>query len=280
MRAAFVTALCLISPLATEARIFIGRQPSASKKEHHVVAPEAEHKLQTSETFCSMACTEEAEDGGHDASSTCVTDCEAKLDNCLQKTAVDSVEHRQCKKDVLATYDKKRELHKKHTKPLKAKLVSSKEGPVMQGQCEDVCGSSVNSTCITQCEAEIYQCINSTVPEEVEAGQREACFEQVLEKYKKFKAEWDANHPYLVRHADQQARSKDHHELTAAERKAIHDQCEKWCSEGHRTASSTCVTDCETDMYQCRMSTLPNEMDERKECRQRAEEKYSTHHFF
>merc|ERR1719183_443578 len=67
------------------------------------------------------------------------------------------------------------------------------------------------------------------------------------------------------------------HVLTAEEIAAIHDECEKTC--GHDVnleTSSMCITNCETEIYQCVKETLPQEKKagERDSCHDEVLAKY------
>lgn len=150
---------------------------------------------------------------------------------------------------------------------------------VVRNKCAGVCGENVNSSCITSCEMEMYQCIDHTLPHEEAEGKREECFKKVLKKYEGFKEEWNATHGLVARHdatiTNATKNATAHYVVTDADRKMIKDVCDAACTKaGGGAPSSMCVTHCETDMYRCIKETLPDEMDERKKCRKDTQAKY------
>jgi len=233
---------------------------------------------------CDLAC-------GDNAPKNCVADCHSAVLQCMTSAGVaDTKETRRCRKDILTSIKHVRtlSLREEPNKTMVNKTaILAADQKVVRNKCADVCGEDVDSSCITNCEMEMYSCINSTLPDEVAAGKREECFEEVLEKYKGFKEEWNSTHGFVAHHdfnATTKARhdvnttSKNatvHYTVTEADRKMIKDVCDAACAKaGGGAPSSMCVTHCETDMYRCIKETLPDEMDERKKCRADTQAKY------
>jgi len=237
---------------------------------------------------CELAC-------GDDAPKNCVADCNSAVYQCMTDAGVtDTKEIQRCRKQILTGIKHVRtfSLAEQPNKTLTNKTaVLAADQKAVRNKCAGVCGDNVNSSCITSCEMEMYQCINSTLPDEVAEGKREECFEKVLKKYEGFKEEWNATHGFAVHH-ESNAKSVNksvarhdinvsttnatvHYTVTEADRKMIKDVCNAACSKaGGGSPSSMCITHCETDMYRCIKETLPDEMDTRKKCREDTQAKY------
>jgi len=159
------------------------------KSRQHVPFP-VEEKDQKVDVMCENACS----GGTSESSSTCVTECEAKVYECARKVLVQNATMRaKCQTDVLTSYKKAPAEKKASTRGIKNVTKDR-----IYDECSAVCGDNVNSTCITNCEMEMYQCRDHTLPSEVESGDRDACEKKVLEKYKGFKADWDEDHALLM----------------------------------------------------------------------------------
>lgn len=259
---------------------------------------------------CDLAC-------GDDAPKKCVPDCNSAVLHCMEANSVSNVkEVQQCRKQILTGIKRARTFIPSQIKafPIIASDNSSRNNAsskqtgnaslpnktavlaadpiIVSDKCEGVCGQNVNSSCVTSCEMELYQCIDHTLPDEEAEGEREECFEKVLAKYKGFQKEWNATHGFVERH-DFNTATKNltatrtgnanttaanatvYYKVTEADMKMIKDVCDAACTKaGGGAPSSMCVTHCETDMYRCIKETLPDEMDERKQCRKDTQAKY------
>jgi len=250
---------------------------------------------------CDLAC-------GDDAPKRCVADCNSAILSCISTAKVQHTkETERCRKEILTGI--------KHVRTMDLSLkqqpnttlsnnatkqpnntsanntaILAADQKVIRNECAAACGDNVNSSCVTSCEMEMYQCIDHTLPKEEAEGKREECFKKVIEKYKGFKEEWNSTHGLVARHDVNTSTSKAvrvnaknssnatlHYQVTEADMKMIKDVCNAACTKASGkdgAPSSMCITHCETDMYRCIKETLPDEMDERKQCRKDTEEKY------
>lgn len=288
---------------------------------------------------CNLAC-------GDDAPKKCVPDCNSAIVQCIN--VHDIKETQRCRKELLTGIKRVRTFtgidhqtvlnlgnlpdktlpiestsilaadpkllgNNTRTKAANTTILAA-DRKLVRNKCAAACGQNVNSSCITGCEMEMYQCIDHTLPKEEAAGEREKCFKKVLEKYSKFQEEWEASHGFVARHnvnttstnatlrkvkttksvTEQNvnkttkkvpvqkvnvttAKAKTYYMVTDADRKMIKDVCNAACTKaGEGAPSSMCITHCETDMYRCIKETLPDEMDERKKCRKDTQAKYES----
>jgi len=259
---------------------------------------DARPKASESAADCDLAC-------GEGAPKNCVPDCNAAVYQCIN--VADTAETQKCRNDILKGIKRIRTMTFPVTKSDKTTTLAAKrdvqqlpnktltgntttlaaDRKVFRNECAAACGDDVDSSCITKCETEMYQCRNSTLPHEEAEGKRKECYEEVLDKYKSFKKEWNATHGFVARQhvnvtnanaSKGQNNTKSmavHYTLTKDDEKMIKDVCNAACSKaGGGAPSSMCVTHCQTDMYRCIKETLPDEMDERKKCRKDTEAKY------
>jgi len=240
---------------------------------------------------CVLAC-------GDGAPKNCVDDCNSAVYQCINNGGVaNAKETQRCRKEILTGIKRVRTLSLNalpNTTQTNKTTILAADQKLVRNKCHGVCGQNVNSSCVTECEMEMYSCIDSTLPDEVAEGKREECFKKVLKKYEGFKKEWNATHGFVARHdinvstakeINVTATTKDingtttnatvYYKVTDADRKMIKDVCNAACTKaGGGAPSSMCVTHCETDMYRCIKETLPNEMDDRKKCRSDTQAKY------
>lgn len=247
-------------------------------------------KASESAADCDLAC-------GEDAPKNCVTDCNSAVYQCIN--VANTSETQKCRKDILKGIKRirsislrlaKRDLQQVPNKTLADNTtILAADRKLVRNDCAAACGDNVNSSCVTSCEMEMYACIDHTLPHEVAEGKREECFKKVLEKYKGFKEEWNATHGLVARHdakvttaatlttKNETKNVTAHYTVTQEDMKMIKDVCNAACTKaGGGAPSSMCITHCETDMYRCIKETLPNEMDERKQCRKDTQAKYET----
>jgi len=127
----------------------------------------------------------------------------------------------------------------------------------IHGQCEAACGEGVDSSCIPQCEIEIYTCRNHAS----HTDEHKQCNDDIMKKYSEFGAQWDAQH-FIAKLASST--------LSEADRRVIHGECEAACGNG---VDSSCVPQCEIEMYTCR--SYASHTDEHKKCNDDVIKKYT-----
>merc|ERR1719446_752459 len=88
------------------------------------------------------------------------------------------------------------------------------------GRCRNSCGVGVDSSCVPQCQVEMYWCLDHDPP--YESDKRDSCMNEVEDKYKKFGAEWDAIHPYLLLHSKN---GLERFFISAKEQVGVADRC-------------------------------------------------------
>jgi len=115
---------------------------------------------------------------------------------------------------------------------------------------------------------EMYSCIDTTLPSEME--KRGKCQKEVIEKFSKFQEKWASEPAGEGKHLFVNTQKGSH--VTEDQRKMIRDQCASACGAG---ADSSCVTECQMEMYSCIDTTLPSEMEKRGKCQKEVIEKFS-----
>merc|ERR1719265_3116991 len=198
---------------------------------------------------CQSAC-------GAGADSSCVAECEMEMYSCIDHTLPNEMEKRgKSQEDVLKKFKKFQEKWAS-AKPGEGKhfflntthdgvndALTEEQRAVIKKKCAAACGSNADSHCYTGCEVEMYACIDHTLPNEMD--KRETCKDDVIKKYESYTS--------LVRH------------VANDQLKMIRGQCQSACGAG---ADSSCVTECEMEMYSCIDHTLPNEMEKRGKCQE------------
>jgi len=155
-------------------------------------------------------------------------------------------------------------------------------------ECQNACENDGDSYCVTACRTEMYACLDSTLPPEMQ--ERAACQKEVLKKYGKYEASG------LLADGDVDPVGVPQPSTTAAtttpfpcrERCAGKDSssncwtecdtafsCKDLCAD--QASPSTCRTECDTAKYACIDSTLPTEMDKRAKCRENVKERFSNY---
>lgn len=211
--------------------------------------------------------------GKHDADSKCITGCEAEMYRCHNHNITvpeGQKKYDNCESRVLNKYQYQFALaHLLGSKSRNVTHLSKAE----QDRCKNACSADwkTESKCLTSCEAALYRChnYNVTVPEEKQLF--EDCEKRVLHEHE------NSAHTQLTAHkalnissSHTVARSRG---FDAAALQGIRDSCHSSC--GHNPSSS-CLTGCEVEMYQCRdhNSTQPEGKKARDACEDAALEKW------
>lgn len=209
---------------------FVRRHQWANAEDHMAIKDE-----------CQIAC-------GKGVDSSCVPECQVRLYGCLdydRKVPEGAKEYKKCQKRVLNTYTqfgKNWEATHPYTSDL---LLRSKGGITAsdidqaQDECVAACGKGVDSSCVPECQVRLYACLDHDrkVPEGLKKYKE--CEKDVIETYRKFAADWDATHPYLLavgRHIS----AKDLH--------LIRDKCAADCASDTK---KSCAPTCQTSLYAC-----------------------------
>lgn len=190
---------------------------------------------------CTKAC-------GKGVDSSCVPECQVRLYGCLdydRKTAEGAKQYEGCEKQVLTTYSRFAE-DWEATHPYLTALMLRQKRQVSavdidhaQDKCADACGKGVDSSCVPECQVKMYTCLDHDRKVSEGLKKYEECEKKVIDEYKKFAADWEATHPYLLaigRHAG------------AKDLRSIHDRCVADCGAGSK---GTCVPRCQTKSYTC-----------------------------
>jgi len=143
---------------------------------------------------CTEACG-----GGVD--SSCVPECQVKLYSCLdndRKTDEGAKKYGKCKAQVLAKYEKfADDWDAAHPYLLAVRRhVGSAELLRIEDKCHGACGKGVDSSCVPECQVEMYSCLDHDRKTKDGATKYDECEASVISEYKKFGANWDDVHPY------------------------------------------------------------------------------------
>lgn len=204
------------------------------KKNMAVCAADVEHVHDK----CVAAC-------GKGADSSCVPECQVKLYACLDhdRTVPEGKEkHAECEKDVLEEYRNFAATWNK-THPYLLAVghadADAKTLDEINTGCTEACGIRVDSSCVPECQVNMYSCLDHDRKTEEGSKKYKKCTAEVLSKYERFADDWDAAHPYLLavrRH------------VGSAELQRVQDKCADVCGKG---VDSSCVPECQVDMYAC-----------------------------
>merc|ERR1719223_2534243 len=108
-------------------------------------------------------------------------------------------------------------------------------------QCGDWCAArpgGTDSHCVTDCQAEMYQCNDHNTTRTEEKAAHDGCVAKVQAKFTAASA--------------QNPETTDAHLLAKkADEVSKRDHCGNWCAGRPGGADSHCVTDCQAEMYQC-----------------------------
>jgi len=149
---------------------------------------------------------EEMRDGCVDAcgvgvDSSCVPECQVKMYTCLdhdRKTEDGAKKYKKCTSEVLAKYEQfADDWDAAHPYLLAVhRHVSSVELARVEDKCTDACGKGVDSSCVPECQVEMYQCLDHDRKTEEGAKLYDECESKVIAEYTDFGAKWNATHPY------------------------------------------------------------------------------------
>mmetsp|Transcript_115374 Transcript_115374/g.327251 ORF Transcript_115374/g.327251 Transcript_115374/m.327251 type:complete len:198 (-) Transcript_115374:20-613(-) len=192
MRGALAGALLLAvaarAALATRVR---GR--NVTRRAAAVLSEEARAELGRA---CGGAC-------GAWADATCRPSCEVEMYGCL---AEEAPRQEACRAGARAKYEAFQGRWNA-THLLGRRAAGSEElRASVETECREACGPYADSSCAPRCEVEIYNCVflgpdgygmHDVDPERKAKIERmkSECKEEVLDKYRKFSAEWDENGP-------------------------------------------------------------------------------------
>lgn len=102
-------------------------------------------------------------------------------------------------------------------------------------KCKDACGDDSDSSCVPECEVQMYWCFDFRKSKRVHH-----CQNNVIEEFKTFSKVWDQRHPYFLNVAKRA--------LAPGDKQVAHAKCDAACSP---LAESTCVPQCELQMFWC-----------------------------
>lgn len=208
-------------------------------------------------SLCKAAC-------GASADSSCVPQCETELYACLDHNSIEQADAREsCKQEVLNRY--KDFVSNWNATHFFQKRLSTERAAV-RGQCEAICGPTVDSDCAIKCEVEMYACLDHNSIEEADARQK--CVADVAAKF----GNYDASHS--KDRAVQLVANKANH--IASLKARSHELCISVCTKGLEVENSLCVTPCETEMYKC--LALGDDAAEEKKCSEEVAAKYRSFH--
>jgi len=121
--------------------------------------------------------------------------------SCLdhdRKTDDGAKKYKKCTAEVLAKYEKfADDWDAAHPYLLAVRRhVSSIELARLQDKCHDACGKGVDSSCVPECQVEMYTCLDHD--RKTAEGEKlyDECEKKVTDEYKDFGKKWDEVHPY------------------------------------------------------------------------------------
>lgn len=207
---------------------------------------------------------------GKGVDSSCVPECQVKLYGCLdydRKTSEGAKQYQECETKVLDTYAKFSE-NWEATHPYTTDLLLRSKGKIgatdfdqVQDECVEACGTGVDTSCVPECQVQMYQCLDHDrkVPEG--SKKYEECKKKALETYRNFAADWEATHPYLL--------AVGHH-TSAKELHSIQDRCDADCGGNSK---KSCAPRCQTAAYTCLRIDASEAASEYKTCTEGAKAK-------
>jgi len=201
--------------------------------------------------------------------SSCVVECQVQMYTCLdhdRKTLKGSARYLNCTDKVVKKYEKFAadwDATHPYLLSLKNKVDANKLQAIYDG-CTDACGDGVDSSCVPECQVQMYRCLDHDSKTEEGAVKYKKCEQDVLTKYEAFADDWDATHPYLLairRHA------------SAAQLQDIFDDCVVACG---KDVDSSCVPECQVQSYTCLDNDVhvPEGAEQYKACKEEVIKKY------
>lgn len=157
---------------------------------------------------CKEAC-------GEGVDSSCIPKCETEMYWCLDHNntvASGAKLFRECKEEVTEKFknfgSEWNSTHGSfvaatngtHQVTSSSRVISAAERKAIEDMCNSACGTGVDSSCVPQCQTEMYRCLDhDTTPgyewdtEQVEAAPKliKECQDKVAEKYRSFGENWN-----------------------------------------------------------------------------------------
>jgi hypothetical protein len=192
----------------------------------------AAEELAAVDKACTTAC-------GLGLDASCEPECEVQMYGCIENS--NAQQYTDCTRKVIQRYEKfASDWNTAHSHLLARRGHADAEllEELHEG-CADACGNGVDSSCVPECQAKLYSCLDHDRKTEDGAKKYKQCKGDVLAKYEKFADDWDATHPYLLavrRH------------VASAELVRIEDKCIGACG---KNVDSSCVPGCQVEMYSC-----------------------------
>jgi carboxypeptidase C (cathepsin A) len=191
---------------------------------------------------CRKSCGKVVESG-------CAPECQVKAFACLdydRTTKPGAEAYQACEKTSMSTYEKYSQDWESTHPRLVALLVkrgyehiNGAEMDSIQDQCREACGEGVDASCVTECQVNMYQCLDFDKETPDGLKKYEACEKEAMEKYKAFAADWDVTHPHLM------AIGKH---VGAKKLQLVHDRCVSGCKP---KSDGSCIPRCEVSSYSC-----------------------------
>jgi hypothetical protein len=141
---------------------------------------------------CEEAC-------GPNVDATCVPDCQVKVYACLDHKHLNETKaYKKCARDVLASYEHFADDWDASHPYLLAVRKHVSEAVLLRvlDKCEAACGKGVDSSCVPECQVEMYSCLDHDQKTPDGAKLYDDCEAKVIAEYEKFAATWDSVHPY------------------------------------------------------------------------------------
>jgi hypothetical protein len=149
---------------------------------------------------------EEIQDSCHEAcgpgvDSSCVPECQVKMYTCLdhdRKVPEGEKKYKKCTAEVLSEYERfADDWDAAHPYLLAThRHVGAVELVRVADKCVEACGVGVDSSCVPECQVEMYTCLDHNRDKKEGAEKYEECERKVIEEYKEFGKKWDEKHPY------------------------------------------------------------------------------------
>lgn len=138
---------------------------------------------------------------GKGVDSSCVPECQVKMYTCLdhdRKTEKGAKKYKKCSAEVLSDYEKFADKwNEAHPYLLTVRRhVGSVELARVNDKCHDACGKGVDTSCVPECQVEMYSCLDHDRTVEEGKQKYDKCEKKVIAEYKQFGKKWDKVHPY------------------------------------------------------------------------------------
>lgn len=187
---------------------------------------------------CSIACAK--------GDINCALECEVQMAACfdIDRTTDEGVsKHTSCMWKQLDRYAalirKWDAAHPQLMKHGDSNILASDLDNIYEG-CSVACSKEVDSSCVPECHAQMYQCFAFDKSKKDEVAKHKTCVTKQLKTYTRFAKEWMGTHPRLSKHSSRHIKASDI--LTTYEK------CNEVCSS---STDSTCGPTCQVEMYDC-----------------------------